>query len=479
MASTSADDVVTLTGEMERFFSDCDKFAGRAVKLTAIEHDLLKKFEDARIQMFDVVKTGDRSHLDDLFGGSCKQTARIRFFLENSKFSLEQNREDKRKQECLDQVDAVDAILADLGRGAQLEAARASLKIDMKRKRMVGHLEAANTVLAEMGEDVALQPMDMAMVLAAEERTALQYSHLPEPASLPPLSEPKADPLPLLVEATPEPPQLAREISLKLPPRNPEQQRVATEIATGRVKVVVEQVYTALGGHQTGGLDWNSGKIRTFIMQVFAGMSLPPPEEGKLYSLYSRFDDDGSWTLDMRECGAMIECMLLSLMGLEEADYRQRISQLVTSGQLATCAHHIFAECDRDGNKALAWNNGELRNFIERVFLKLKMTPPTEQFMFAMFTRFDVDQDQQLDRDECEALVETLCMSLQHVQGSDEAHICPSGHVLTLVTTPVDGFSCNTCHGVFPMKSCLWECKSCNYWHLCVQCLKQRRASSG
>jgi len=80
----------------------------------------------------------------------------------------------------------------------------------------------------------------------------------------------------------------------------------------------------------------------------------------------------------------------------------------IESGDLLQAAMITFRECDKDGNGRLTWNNGEIRNFITACFKQHNCTPPNEEHLFALYSTFDKDRNNVLDRTECLEMVDAI-----------------------------------------------------------------------
>mmetsp|Transcript_102111 Transcript_102111/g.288371 ORF Transcript_102111/g.288371 Transcript_102111/m.288371 type:complete len:773 (-) Transcript_102111:179-2497(-) len=260
-------------------------------------------------------------------------------------------------------------------------------------------------------------------------------------------------------------------------PVDPNKAIIVQLIQSGQLRQLAFTVFKQMAGTATC-LKWNTREIPNFITRVFQELRLPVPQEGQMYSMYSRFDADGDWSLDEQECVSLVEMLCCELFDIEAKGQREQMASAVKSGEVAKLVDSNFMACDVNNNGTLEWNNGELRRFIVGVFLSMRLPVPSEPHRFAMFTRFDVNRDGCLDISECRHLVETLCRSVYQVEAADDATSCTwCGKVMGLFTTPTVGFQCGLCSSTFPTGTVMWQCQSCNK-KVCVTCSKARRRHS-
>lgn len=71
--------------------------------------------------------------------------------------------------------------------------------------------------------------------------------------------------------------------------------------------------------NETSTLEWNDGEVYEFCMTVFEHLGLPRPTRGAgpgdpmIYTVYEKFDEDQSGTLDERECLCMTDAILRAI----------------------------------------------------------------------------------------------------------------------------------------------------------------------
>merc|ERR1712087_1056162 len=88
------------------------------------------------------------------------------------------------------------------------------------------------------------------------------------------------------------------------------------------------------------------------------------------------------------------------------------IKEWLTSTSFAEDISSIFYECDKDGNHMLEWNNGEIRNFITKLYQRKGLPIPGEFTMYSMYNEFDEDKNGGLDAVEAQHLAQGHVMSL-------------------------------------------------------------------
>ena len=91
---------------------------------------------------------------------------------------------------------------------------------------------------------------------------------------------------------------------------------------------------------------------------------------------------------------------------------RTVIQEWVTSNALADDVSRVFYETDKDGNRMLEWHNGEIRNYITKLYLSKGLPTPDEYTMFKMYQAFDADKNGVLDLNEAQHLARCHVMSL-------------------------------------------------------------------
>lgn len=102
----------------------------------------------------------------------------------------------------------------------------------------------------------------------------------------------------------------------------------------------------------------------------------------------------------------------LTPIALANAQHRARIIPAIESGDVLRQTLRTYAACDRDRSGFLSWYDGQIQNFISSVFQQLGLTPPDDQQMFQLYTKFDVDRNRVLDARECLCLVDALFRSI-------------------------------------------------------------------
>lgn len=113
---------------------------------------------------------------------------------------------------------------------------------------------------------------------------------------------------------------------------------------------------------------------------------------------------------------------VLAPVAAVNAAHRARIIPAIESGDLVRQTLQTYTACDKDLTGFLSWNNGEIRNFIASVFQQHGLSPPNEQQMYQLYSKFDADRNSVLDARECLCMVDALFRSIfftdtQHQQG--------------------------------------------------------------
>merc|ERR1719199_434410 len=98
--------------------------------------------------------------------------------------------------------------------------------------------------------------------------------------------------------------------------------------------------------------------------------------------------------------------------------HRGRMVRLIESGEHLKATMKTYRECDKDGNGKLTWNNGEIRDFITACFFQHGLSPPNEEQMFTLYSKFDKDRNNALDMRECLEMVDALFRTTFIVDGS-------------------------------------------------------------
>merc|ERR1719171_3145741 len=119
-----------------------------------------------------------------------------------------------------------------------------------------------------------------------------------------------------------------------------------------------------------------------------------------MYKMYQIFDEDKNGGLDAVEAQHLAQGHVMSLCAAlltHDEPKKAVIKEWVTSDSLADDASMIFDEMDKDGNQMLEWNNGEIRNFISKVFQRKGLPIPDESTMYRMYKMCDEDDNGGLD----------------------------------------------------------------------------------
>lgn len=256
------------------------------------------------------------------------------------------------------------------------------------------------------------------------------------------------------------------------------QQIVSDVVQTGALQLLAYKIFA---DHASPAiyLDWNSGKIVAFITEVFTRLNMPVPPQGDMYALYTRFDSDGDWALDVEEGARLIEAAVCSVAGIEATAERPALHGSLEPGRVQELVGRLFAIYDvQEPRGMLPWHTGEAKAFLLDVFRNLGLSEPTDMQIAAMQQNFAQQvgdtQGTYLLQGECHLLVEALCRTMSHVEAADAAMTCPNGHVMKLFVTPIAGYQCNMCASTFQPSIALWECRIDDF-HMCTVCAKSRR----
>merc|ERR1712137_63808 len=245
-----------------------------------------------------------------------------------------------------------------------------------------------------------------------------------------------------------------------------------TAMHRGELKCLKEEIFRIHAG-ESGTLDWNSGGIRNFTLDVFKQLDLPTPKEHQIYAMYARFDADGDWCLNMEECSNLIEALSCSLLGIEGEEHRATL--VMRSGVLRNIVESSFNAYDINNDGILSWENGEIESFIRSLFQRLDLPCPSKEDLFATFGRFDEDGSGYMELKEGIQFVESLCRSISQIEMADQASSCAAGHTMVVFSTPCAGYKCTNCQATFGTHIGMWRCDPCKYY-LCIACSKRRRA---
>lgn len=117
--------------------------------------------------------------------------------------------------------------------------------------------------------------------------------------------------------------------------------------------------------------------------------------------------------------------LILAPLAAVNVEHRPRILHSIESGELVMITLEAYQASDRDGNGFLSWNDGEIRDFITRVFQHYGLSVPSEGQMFELYSQFDLDRSSYLDARECLCLVDSLFRSVFFIM-EDEVNLVQS-----------------------------------------------------
>lgn len=138
LSEASADNLLM---QIEHHNSDVEAHKGSMVKSRAAELDMLKGIEGFRNTIRDLLSSGDRKNLADIFGGDCFRIARFRAIMNHADFS-DMNKNDDRIAETVDACGDLEGVLKDLGFGEVLQKAKQEEDKKAKEdKEMLARLE--------------------------------------------------------------------------------------------------------------------------------------------------------------------------------------------------------------------------------------------------------------------------------------------------------------------------------------------------
>merc|ERR1712039_86059 len=100
----------------------------------------------------------------------------------------------------------------------------------------------------------------------------------------------------------------------------------------------------------------------------------------------------------------MGEALCRSLYGIQDDGHLTRARLAIDSGQLKGAVEETFRAIDISGSGKLTWNSGEIRRFTTELFMKFDLAAPSEHYLYAMATAFDVDGDRCLGLTSCNRL---------------------------------------------------------------------------
>jgi len=210
-----------------------------------------------------------------------------------------------------------------------------------------------------------------------------------------------------------------------------------------------------------GSLEWNNSEIRRFIVKVFSEHQVPLPKlsESQWYLLYRKFDKDGNNKLSRKECEEFCKMVHQEIVNKEtdwthmgqgcgeldgpnhtvlakgtpdtapapaapvvspavtmraqQADWRaqydpahaeqaQKKLDEWDSAHIKNTITDIFRSCDKDGTDTLAWNNSEIKQFVEKLFKAKGLPVPQvpESVWYQMYREVDHNGDYNMSVDE-------------------------------------------------------------------------------
>merc|ERR1719221_98585 len=193
---------------------------------------------------------------------------------------------------------------------------------------------------------------------------------------------------------------------------------VVEAICSGKHREVALQTFAGLDTLRRGMLDWNSGKIRDFILQVFRRLQIAKePQDTEMYSMYCTFDTGGKWGLDSSDCIKLIEALCRSLYRIQDNVHFARAVLAIDDGRLAEVVRRTFNSIVPSCSGTISWNGGGIRRFTTELFRAFDLAIPSEQYTFAMCSAFhvDVDGERCLGLHECQRLGEALFRTLDQI----------------------------------------------------------------
>jgi Ca2+-binding EF-hand superfamily protein len=99
----------------------------------------------------------------------------------------------------------------------------------------------------------------------------------------------------------------------------PHRSRMIQVIEGGDHLKTTMRTYRECDKDGNGRLHWSNGEVRNFIEACFRQHGLLPPNEEQMFYMYSKFDKDKSFYLDMRECLEMVDALFRSTFPTEPA----------------------------------------------------------------------------------------------------------------------------------------------------------------
>jgi len=98
----------------------------------------------------------------------------------------------------------------------------------------------------------------------------------------------------------------------------------------------------------------------------------------------------------------------------------------IEGGTLTHAMLRRFQVYVRDGSGCLSWSDGKLARFAIGVFKEQDLTPPTEEQVYQVYSRFDIEQRGHLDARECLCLMDALLRSIFVTHAQSVAAEAPS-----------------------------------------------------
>lgn len=250
--------------------------------------------------------------------------------------------------------------------------------------------------------------------------------------------------------------------------------KIIQQMSTGRLREICLAVFNQVDVASAQEIVWNTRQIPNFVKSVFYNMQIPIPTEREIYTLYTRFDADGSWSLNPDESCNLVEMLCCELYEIHVQKDREKVVATVAEGQVSAIIAATFPRYQVDDK--LQWNTGGVRKFVDDVFNQLRIPLPSEEQMFALTKRFDDEGDMCLTVFEANHLVETMVRSIYQLRDGLDATTCPQSHVMTLtVIEKGRRIKCDVCGVIFNESQTMYGCRQCDY-DACVSCTKTRRA---
>jgi Ca2+-binding EF-hand superfamily protein len=246
-----------------------------------------------------------------------------------------------------------------------------------------------------------------------------------------------------------------------------------------------ESCFRTVDANGDGHLEWNNSEIRAFVLEVFARLhvAIPPWQDSVWYDLYRSADLNQNLALEPEEafyfakhclektlatllkspavakaCGNkslvaehrltnygppplsrtvvsyrngvsinLVEVSTtLQRLVAANAQYQVQMTPRIHAGEHIKMCAQIFYDCDVDINGCLTWNNGEIKEFVRRIFNHYGLQAPEETDAYTMYRMFDRDNSGSLDALECTDMMDALLRSLFAV--FREQVLAPSSH---------------------------------------------------